>query len=247
MQFLIDAFYSILYKPLFNALIVLYEFLPGSDFGIAVIALTVLIRILLYPVMLQSLKSQKKIKEIQPKLEEIKKKHKDDKEKQAKETMDLYKKEQVNPFGGCLPLLLQLPIMVALYRVFWNGIDPGQMMHLYSFIPHPGEINPYFLGILDLSKTSFILALVAGFVQFVQSKSIMSRAPVKPDDKSQSAKISRAMESQMIYFFPFFTVIILLRLPAAVGLYWTVTAIFTLLQQKIVYRSPIQNNINEEK
>ncbi len=202
---------------------------------------------ILYPVMMQSLKSQKKIKDIQPKLEEIKNNHKDDKEKQAKETMDLYKREKVNPFGGCLPLLLQIPIMVALYRVFWSGFDPGQMVHLYSFIPHPGEINPYFLGILDLSKTSFLLALVAGAVQFIQSKNMMSRSPIKGKEEGKTNKMSQAMEKQMMYFFPFFTVIILLRLPAAVGLYWTVTALFTLLQQKIIHRSPTEAIVGEKR
>ena len=103
MQVLIDAFYLVLYKPLFNALILLYRFLPGNDFGIAVIVLTVSIRLILYPIMVQSLRSQKKIRNIQPKLEEIKKKYKDNKEKQAQETMSLYSKEKVNPLGGRFP------------------------------------------------------------------------------------------------------------------------------------------------
>jgi YidC/Oxa1 family membrane protein insertase len=239
MQVLIDAFYLILYKPLFNALVFLYDFLPGRDFGIAVIVLTVLIRLILYPTMIKSLKSQKKIKEIQPKLEEIKNKHKDDKEKQAKETMALYSKEKVNPFGGCLPLLVQLPILIALYRVFWHGFEPGQMANLYSFISNPGQINPYFLGFLDLSKTSFVLAILAGVVQFIQSKNIISNTPGDKEDKAVQ------IGNQMAYFFPVFTIIILLRLPAAIGLYWITTALFTLIQQKIVYRSPIKEDSKE--
>ncbi len=243
MQVLIDAFYLVLYKPLFNALILLYRFLPGNDFGIAVIVLTVSIRLILYPIMVQSLRSQKKIRNIQPKLEEIKKKYKDDKEKQAQETMSLYKKEKVNPLGGCFPLLIQLPILIALYRVFWHGFEPGQMMHLYSFVPHPGEINPYFLGFLNLSKSNIILAFMAGAIQYFQSKNIMDNSlPSSSGSKDQASQISKTMGKQMMYFFPAFTVIILLRLPAAIGLYWMITALFTLIQQKIVYRSPIKDD-----
>ena len=103
MEFFISAFNTILYKPLFNALVVLYQYLPGKDFGVAVIVLTLIIRFILYPLMVKSIKSQKVLSELQPKIKEIQEKLKEDKEKQTKEMMALYQREKINPFGGCLP------------------------------------------------------------------------------------------------------------------------------------------------
>ncbi len=123
-------FHAILYQPLFNALVLLYQYFPGHDFGIAVIILTVLIRILLYPLMFQSIKSQKILAELQPKIQEIQNKYKNDKEKQTKATMELYQKEKINPFGGCLPLLIQLPILIALFQVFSKGLLPESKFHM---------------------------------------------------------------------------------------------------------------------
>ena len=236
MEFLINIFNIVLYQPLFNALIALYQFLPGRDFGIAVIVLTVIIRIILYPLMMKSIQSQKMISDLQPKMQEIQKKYKDNKEQQAKEMMNLYKKEKVNPFGGCLPLLIQLPIMIALYRVFWRGLEPGAVKYLYSFIPNPGEIDPFFLGLINLAQPILILAVIAGLAQFFQTKMIMVKnKKTTKNEKDQTANISNMMQKQMIYFLPIFTVIILLRLPSAIALYWIITALFSIFQQHLIF------------
>jgi len=150
MELLTGFFNLILYRPLFNVLVIFYQYLPGHDFGIAVIALTVLIRLLLYPIMVQSIRSQKQLQETQPRIQEIQNKYRDNKQKQAKATMELYQKAKINPFSGCLPLLIQLPILLALYQLFWRGFQPDQLAFLYSFIPSPGTIDPYFLGIINL-------------------------------------------------------------------------------------------------
>jgi YidC/Oxa1 family membrane protein insertase len=233
MQIFSQAFKVILYQPLFNALVLLYMYLPGRDFGLAVIVLTVLIRLILYPSMVSSLRSQKALTEIQPKLQAIQQKYKDDKEKQTKEMMALYQQEKINPFGGCLPLLIQLPILIALYRVFWRGLNPDSMQHLYSFIPNPGTINPSFLGLIDLSSASLILAVLAGIVQFVQSKMMMPAMP-KQQSQDQMAQVSEMMQKQMLHFLPVFTVFILWKLPAALGLYWIVTGLFSIWQQYLI-------------
>ena len=151
-MFLHNPVIDILYSPFLNVLVLLYQYLPGHDFGIAVIVLTLLIRLILYPLMAQAIKSQKVMSELQPKIQEIQERCKNDREKQARETMELYRKEKINPFSGCLPLLIQMPILIALFRVFWEGLRPEEMTNLYSFVPHPGIINPTFLGIIDLSK-----------------------------------------------------------------------------------------------
>src|SRR5688572_820076 len=117
--FLVNAFNTVLYYPLFNLLVLIYNYLPGHDFGIAIIVLTIIIRFILYPVSVKALNSQKALQKLQPQIQELQKKYKDDKEKQAKETLELYRREKINPFSGLLLALIQLPILIALYNVFW--------------------------------------------------------------------------------------------------------------------------------
>jgi YidC/Oxa1 family membrane protein insertase len=241
MEFFISAFNTILYQPLLNALIFLYQYLPGRDFGVAVIVLTVLIRILLYPLMMKSIKSQKVLSELQPKIQEIQSKYKDDKEKQTKEMMALYQKEKINPFGGCLPILLQLPILIALYRVFWKGLEPGAMNYLYSFVPNPGAIDPTFLGLINLAVPSIGMAFLAGIVQFFQSKMLVPKTKKTKPQEGQMAQFSGMMQKQMLYFFPVLTVFILWKLPAALGIYWIITALFSIGQQYLILKPKPEN------
>jgi len=237
MEFLLNAFNVILYQPLFNALVLLYEYLPGHDFGIAVVVLTVIIRIVFYPLMVKSIKSQKVLSELQPKIEEIQKKHKEDREKQGRAMMELYKGEKINPFSGCLPLLIQLPILIALFRVFWRGFEAEQLSLLYSFVPHPGVITPTFVDLVDLAEASVVIAILAGVCQFFQTKMITPKTQ-KTKKKEGMAQFSGMLQKQMLYFFPIFTVFILWRLPAAIGIYWLVTALFSIGQQYLIFKKP---------
>ncbi len=244
MEIFINAFNVILYQPLFNALVFLYEYLPGNDFGVAIIALTLIIRIILYPLTLKSAIIQKRFSELQPKIQEIQQKYKNDKEKQAKEVMSFYQKEKVNPFGGCFPSLLQLPILIALFWVFKKGLEPEQMSFLYGFVPNPGQIDPTFFSLFNLAETSIILALFAGAFQFFQTKMLMPKQKTKPRGEGQMAQFSNLMQKQMVYFFPVFTIFILWRLPAAIGLYWSVTALFSIFQQYLIVK---HHKVNSEK
>ena len=250
MDFFINAFNIILYRPLFNALVFLYEYLPGHDFGVAVIVLTIIIRVILYPLMVKSIKSQKVLSDLQPKIQEIQNKYKNEKEKQAKEMMVLYQKEKINPFGGCLPLLLQLPILIALFRVFQQGLQPESMVHLYSFMPDPGTINQTFLGIVDLAMPSLGLAFLAGITQFFQSKMIIpqqKKFSAGQTSKTKTPDFSQIMQKQMLYFFPIFTVFILWRLPAAIGIYWIITALFSIGQQYLIFKPQNKNQLETKK
>lgn len=214
---------------MFNALVLLYDYLPGRDFGAAVISLTVLTRIILYPSMAKSLKSQKALAELQPKIKKIQEEFKNDRDRQAKETMALYQKEKINPFGGCLPLLAQLPILIALYQVFGKGLQADELNNLYSFIPRPEQIDPNFLGgMINLAAPSLLLAILAGLGQFFQGRYQNKIAP-------QTAG-GNIMQKQMLYFFPIFTVFILWKLPSAIGLYWIATSLFSIVQQYLVFK-----------
>jgi len=233
MNFFITIFNVVLYQPLLNGLILLYEYLPGRDFGIAIIVLTILIKFVLYPLGAQGVKSQKVLSELQPKIKEIQEKYKDNKEEQTKKLMGLYREKKINPFSGCLPLLIQLPILIALYRVFWKGFQPEQMTLLYSFVPDPGLINAFFLGFINLAKPNLVLAVLAGIFQFFQMKMVSLKT--KTGDKKKS-DFSEQIQKQTQYFMPAFTVIILFRLPSAIGLYWIAVTLFTIAQQYFIFK-----------
>lgn len=240
-EFLSIAFNNFLYYPLFNALIILYNYLPGHDFGLAIILLTIFIRLIIYPISVKSIDSQKNLQKLQPKIQEIQKKYKDDKEKQAKETLELYKKEKINPFSGLFLAVVQIPVLIALYLVFWKGLKPEELNNLYSFVLNPININAVsFFGLLDLSKPNWIFAVLAGILQFFQTKQLLPKKEKKPEGAKDMSQI---MQAQMLYIFPVLTVIILFNLPSAIGLYWIVSGIFSIIQQYFILKKQKQTNI----
>ena len=238
-----NFFFVTLYQPLFNLLILLYNWIPGHDFGLAIIALTILIRIILFPLSIRAVKSQAALQKIQPKIQEIQKKYKDDKEKQAREVLELYKKEKINPFSALMMGMVQIPILIALYHVFWKGLDPNELTILYSFVSSPGQINSLFLNIIDLSKPNLILALIAGLVQYFQTKMLQP-----PKQKGAPVNdFAKIMQTQMTYFLPFFTIIILISLPSALGLYWTTSGLFSIIQQYFILRATKEKSQSQNK
>jgi len=218
-------FNEILYRPLLNILVLLYQYLPGHDLGIAIIVLTLVIRLALFPLSQKSIRAQKALQAMQPKIDEIRKKYKDDKEKQSKALMQFYKENRVNPLSGCLPLLIQLLVFTALYRVLQTGLQPEKMHLLYSSFYAPSFIDTTFLHWIDLATRNVYLAILAGVLQFFQSKMLM---PPKP---KKSADVSSAISHQMTYFMPIFMVFITLSVPGGVALYWVVTSLFSIGQQ----------------
>ncbi len=222
-------FYIFVYQPLFNLLIFFYNTVPLLDLGVAVILLTAVIKLILHPLGIKAARSQKEMEVIQPEIKKIQEKYKEDKEGQAKKIMELYKEKKVNPFAGMLPLLIQLPILISLFQIFKRGIEAEEMKHLYQFVNPPEIINYTFLGIVDLSSPNIVLAIMAGLGQYLQMKMMMSKK--KEGEKQDTAK---AIQSQMIFFLPGFTFIILLGMPSVVGLYWVVTVIFSIFQQYII-------------
>ena len=234
MNLIVYLYHILLYQPLYNSLVLLYHYLPGHDFGLSIIVLTLLVRLILYPLMHSSLKSQKAMSALQPKLQEIQRKHKGDLTKQSQAIMELYRKEKINPTSGFLSLLIQLPLLIALYQVFWKFSTPGQVVYLYSFVPNPGEIEPMFLNLLNLAEPSVPLAILAGIFQFFQTKMITPPSK-KGGSKDSMSRFTQVFQKEMLYFFPIFTVLILWRLPSAIGLFWITTTLFSIGQQYIVY------------
>jgi len=236
-------FTTILYIPLYNILIFLVWAMPGHSLGLAIIVLTILLRFALLPASLKAAKAQARLQLLQPEMNQIKKEIKDQ-QAQGKALMELYKKEGVSPFGSCLPLLIQLPILIVLYQVFRSGIDTGNFHLLYSFIPRPESISSAFLG-LDLSKPElWVLPILAGASQFILSK--MMTPPTPKSNKSDTPDPMAMASKQMLYIFPIITVVFARSMPAALVLYWIVTTIFGFFQQIYVNKS-IKNNPKELK
>jgi YidC/Oxa1 family membrane protein insertase len=253
---MLELYNTILYEPVLNLLIYLYNVIPGNDIGIAIIVLTVIIKLILLPFSAQSIKSQKALQEIQPKLEALKKKYKDDKEKLASETMLLYKQQKVNPLSSCLPLLIQFPFLIAVYQAFRTGLGSADLnQYLYSFVAHPDQINTMSLGFMDLAVPSLALAVVAGLAQFVQTKMLSTSKPKKKTSGAKDEAMMANMNKSMLYFMPLITIVIGAQLPAGLTLYWFATTVLTVLQQKLIFNrlkdSPVEvippDNVSKKK
>jgi YidC/Oxa1 family membrane protein insertase len=211
--------------PIFlNVLVLVYNLVP--DIGVVIILLTLLIRLILAPSFHKSLKSQSAMTAIQPKMNEIREKYKNDQQAQAKAMMELYKEHKINPFSSCLPLLIQLPILISLYFVFTKALS-GNLGELYSFVHRPENLSPMFLGFLNLSQPSHVLAILAGLAQFWQSKQM---APKNTSANNQDAT-QKIMSAQMTYMLPVISVVIAWNFPAGLPLYWIVSTLFGIAQQ----------------
>ncbi|HUZ92368.1 MAG TPA: YidC/Oxa1 family membrane protein insertase [Candidatus Paceibacterota bacterium] len=220
---------TILYRPLLNALVFLYNTIGAHDLGLAIVFLTIIIRIVLFPVFHKSARQQVIMQKLQPEMKRIQELHKKDREKQTKAIMDLHKEHGVNPFMGFLLLLVQLPILWTLYIIIRATLAPGAIAGLYGFVAAPASINPMFLGLINLSQRSIVIVGLAAVAQYLQAKLSLRTLP-KDQVLSQAEKMSR----QMVFLAPILTVTLFYGLPAAIPLYWCVTSFFSAGQQVII-------------
>ena len=250
-------FNEIIYRPIYNLLIFIYNILPIADFGIAIIVVTVLIKFLLVPVSKKQIESQKKMNELQPKIKELQQKHKDDKQKQSQALMQLYKDTKTNPLSGCLPMIVQLVFLIAIYRVLFNISNAGLMVDsagLYSFIHNPEKINSMFLGIINLSSVinvshivtanipQIILVILAALAQYVQTKMMMQKQTTATANKSDN-DFAQIMSKQMLFLGPLLTLFIGIKFPAGLALYWLVSTLFMIIQQYYIEKETAAKKI----
>lgn len=225
---------NFLISPITSLLVFLYS-LTGDNLGLAIILLTLLVRGVLVPVTIPSLKSAKKLQELKPHLDRLKEKHKD-KQKLQLATLELYKQHGINPAAGCLPQIAQLIVLIALYQVFTKFIDTGQI--------DGQSLNLDFLW-LNLSKPDpfYILPVLAGVTQLVFSLMMSSgleghlKAPKQKKEKQKeedSLEMAQSMSQQMLFIMPAMTVLISLNFPSGLALYWVITTLFSLVQQYLV-------------
>ena len=226
-----NFFETVFYQPILNLLVWIYNIIPGHDVGLAIIALTVIVKLILYPLSQKALVGQKALQNLQPKLDDIKKRYADNKEAMSKAMMDLYREEKVNPLSSCLPLLIQLPFFWAIFRVFRDELSGKAITLLYPFIANPGTINPQAFGFLDFSKPNWVLAVLAGVAQFIQAKMMPMKAAAPATDGAKDENMMAAMNKQMLYIMPAVTVFICLSLPSGLAFYWLISTALTILQQ----------------
>ncbi len=225
---------SIAYEPLYNVLILLVGVLPGHSVGGAIIVLTLIVKIALYPLTGKSIRAQRAMKELEPELKRIKDEYKNDRQQQSKKMMELYQKRGVSPFSGCLPVLIQLPIILALYWVFFKGLAVINTEILYNFVSAPATLDMHFL-FFDLAAKSVILALIAGASQYFQTdlslgKQTPASAPAGGKASFQE-DFAKSMQVQMRYVLPVMIGIIAYTTSAAVALYWATSNILSIAQE----------------
>lgn len=256
---IVDIFNLIFYGPIINFLVLIFQGLsslhiPGA-LGFSIIILTVVIRVLVWPLMANQIKATKKMADLKPHLDELKVKHKDDKQALAKAQMDLYKVHGVNPAGGCLPALIQIPVFIALYQSIIN-ILPGAGGHIdrinsllyFPALKLPSSLDPSFLGLnLGIKPSQFgtygvfllSIPLLTAALTFVQSKMALPK-PIKsyPSDSPKEVKEKVGVEegigqvqSQMVYMMPIMIGYFAFTFPIGLAIYWNAYTILGIVQQ----------------
>jgi YidC/Oxa1 family membrane protein insertase len=222
---------ALFYNPLYNALVFLAAILPGNDVGLAIIVLTLLVKFILAPLSHSALMMQRTMRDLEPKLKQIKEKHTDQQE-QALKTMALYKEHGINPFSSMLVMLIQIPIIFGLYFVFRDGINLSSSA-LYSFTPHPATVNMMFLGFIDLAQPNVWLAAIAALLQFFQTQLAIPPVPkAKPGEEVQfKDEFARSMSFQARFILPIFIFFVSFSLHAALPLYWAVSNGFGIVHE----------------
>ncbi|MEX0917399.1 MAG: YidC/Oxa1 family membrane protein insertase [Candidatus Paceibacterota bacterium] len=233
---MIELFHLLLFDPLYNALVFILNIHPLIDAGIAVVLLTIAVKFILLPLSVKAIRTQLLMRKLEEPLKAIREEYKDKKE-QAKKIMALYKEKGVNPFSSILLLFIQLPIIFALYWVFFKGGLPDINMDLlYSFIRAPSSVDMEFLGLVDVSQRSIVLALLAGVSQFFQAKLSLPLPPEKTKEPSFKNDLARSFHLQMRYVLPVIVAVIAYTISAAVALYWTTSNLFAIGQELLIKR-----------
>lgn len=233
-------FNILLFDPLYNALVFITEIIPGHNVAIAIIVLTIIVKLLLFPFYHKSTKAQVKIKELEPSLKKIKDQYSDNKQEQAKLTMELYREHGINPLTSFALLFIQLPIVLALFWVFSRGFELNLDI-LYPFIEAPKYIDLYFLGLIKITENSIPLAVLVGLSQFIQMQLAIPLLPkTKIDKPSFKDDFARSLNIQMKYIMPIIIVFIASSLSAAISIYWFTGNLFAIGHELFVKRKVFQ-------
>lgn len=228
--------HTFFFDPIYNGLVFFVDVIPGGDVGLAIIAITIVVKFVLLPLSIKAAKTQKVIREIEPQIKDVQEKHKNDREALARATMELYKEAGINPFSSILLLFIQLPVVIALYLAVLSGggVALPQINYdlLYSFVPAPETVDMIFLGFVDITAKSLPLALLAGITQFLFAQlSLPKLAPKKSGEADLKADFARSMDVNMRYVLPVIITIFAYTLSASIALYFTVSNLVAIAQE----------------
>lgn len=205
-----------LYQPIVSVLIFIYNTIAFGDLGVAIIFLTILVRIVLLPIFYKGAKDQALMQRLQPHIKQIQLDHKDNKEKQAQALLELYKKHKLNPFSSILLLIVQLPIFIVLFQIFTRELSTATFD------------NHLFLGLMNLEQKSVWIAIGTALLQYVQTKLTL---PKSGGAAEKGASPLSSIGKTMGIIGPAITLVVLLNLPAALGVYWATSTVFSIVQQ----------------
>lgn len=241
--------YKIFYQPLFNVFFVtfffIYDHIAFGDFGVAIILLTLVVRIVLYPLFHKGMYHQTAMQRIQPKIKEIQNRHKGDMQKQTEALWELYREHKVNPFSGFLFLLIQLPVFIAMYGLI-RGFTGKTALPLYAYVTARPEINQMFLGLINMHERNILLIAIAAIFQYIQGSYSLALSGKKAKDVGDEPSAAEQVGRNMTYIMPGMTVVILWNFPSALALYWAATAAFSIVQQYFINRAILGNDSKEK-
>lgn len=226
-----SLFHTVLYTPIYNLLIFFVDVVPNGDVGIAVILVTLVVKLIIAPFSTSAMKTQRRMKFLEPQLKEIKEKYKDDRETQAKKTLELYKNNGVKPFSSMFAMLLQLPVIIALYLVFRHEhlLSPNTSL-IYHFVAFPAHISPLFLGVFPTTGHVLVLAILAALAQFLQAYLTIPVPPKTEGKASGTEDFARALSLQSRFILPVIIGVIAYT-AGALALYFITSSLFSVLQE----------------
>ena len=237
--------HTIFYDPIYNGLIFFVDLVPGGDVGVAIILITIVVKLIIFPLSKKAVRTQMIMKRLEPELKKIREKNKDDRQKQAELMMAVYKENEINPLSGLGLILIQLPLIFALYWVFFRGGLPEiDATLLYSFVSIPSLINMDFIGLIDMAGRSLLLAAAAGITQYYQISLTLPEIQARKDNASLKEDLARSFQLQMKYVMPAFVFVVAYFISAAVALYWLTSNIFSI-GQEFVIRKQVKEKFNE--
>ena len=229
--------HTFFFDPVYNGLVFFIDVIPGGDVGLAIIATVVVVKTILLPLSIKAAKTQRVMREIEPKLKEIRETLKDKRQEQGEAMLKLYKEAGISPFASILLIFLQIPIIIALYFSVYSGggiaLPAINTDILYSFVWIPEIVNMNFLGILDITGKSIVLAFLAGVTQFYQVKRAMPALAPRDPDAAPNFKedFGRNMQLQMRYVMPVIIFFVAYYISAAIALYFFVSNLVAILQE----------------
>jgi len=222
---------DLIFQPLFNILILIISFSPNLNLGFAIIILTLIIRAVLHKQNKKAMIAQKKLSKIQPKLNEIRNKYKNDQQKLAQETLKIWSQEKINPLSSLTPMLVQFPVLIGLFYVIQGVLNLDNQYLIYDVLSNIklSDISTQFTSLIDLRESNkIVLPIIVASLQFTQMYMTLPKSTESTDNTQKS------IQNGMLYFMPALIAVVTASLPSGVGLYWGTSTLVGILQQHFI-------------